>query len=94
MYTPQGFTVTTKNSIITFMHESDYNNYMDFVNNGLKVIRKKDTSYIFNDGSRFLYVPAHNGMNEVRVLTDRHNKQFKNEKYFKKHLQTIAVYSK
>lgn len=86
----QEFTVKTKNSIITFMHESDYNMYMDFVNNGLKVIRKKDNSYYFNDGSRFLDMPAQNGLNAVRVLTDRHNKQFRNERYFKKYLQAIG----
>ena len=88
------FTVKTKKTIIIFMNESDYNIYMDFVNNGLKVIRKKDNSYFFNDGSRFLDMPARNGLNAVRVLTDRKNQQFKNERYFKKYLQAIEDYTK
>ena len=83
------YTVKTKKSIIIFMHESDYNMYMDFINNGLKVVRKKDGSYFFNDGSRFL----DNKLHAVRVLTDRKNQQFRNERYFKKYLQAIEEYT-
>ena len=90
----QTFTITTKKSIMTFMHESDYNTYMDFINNGLKVVRKAYNTYHFNDGSRFLDMPARNGLNAVRVLMDRHNRQFKNEKYFKKHLKAITESNK
>ena len=88
------FTVKTKKTIIIFMNESDYNMYMDFVNNGLKVIKKKDNSYFFNDGSQFLNIPARNGLNAVRILTDRRNQKFKNERYFKKYLQAIEDYTK
>ena len=88
------FTVKTKKTIIIFMNESDYDIYMDFVNNGLKVIRKKNNSYFFNDGSQFLNIPARNGLNAVRILTDRRNQKFKNERYFKKYLQAIEDYTK
>lgn len=88
----QVFTVQTKKSTITFYNEANYKNYIDYLQNGLKIIRKSGYSYYFNDGSRFLDVPAQNGLNAVRVLIDRNNHQFKNERYFKKHLQAIANY--
>ena len=88
----QGFTVQTKNSTITFYNETNYKNYLDYLQNGLKIIRKSGYSYHFNDGSRFLNMPSQNGLNQVRILRDRNNKQFKNERYFRKHLQLICNY--
>lgn len=90
----QEYKIETKKYIIKFYDKEAYSVYLDFINNGLKVVRKAYNTYHFNDGSRFLDVPAMNGLKAVRVLTDRHNKQFRNERYFKKYLQAIAVYNK
>lgn len=52
---------------IHFAHEIDADNYTDYINNGLKLIKALGKTYYFNNGSRLINVSM--GDNNRYVLT-------------------------
>jgi hypothetical protein len=83
------FKVTTSKTTIVFAHKEDYINYLDYINNGLRVVRKLNNTYYFNNGSRLIDAPARNLIPTTRVLITRTNERYTNEKYLRKYLQAI-----
>lgn len=76
------YELITNKTKLYFMNESDYNNYKDYLNNGLKCISKKGSTYIFNNGDRLLKL-------DTTCILYRSNKKLTNIKYYKKHLAII-----
>ena len=62
------FRVNTKNGYKLFAHEEDANNYKDFLENGLKVVRRSCGGWLFNDGSILFDVTMKGSVNKKYAL--------------------------
>lgn len=81
------YEVVDKNRRIFFANRVDADNYMDFMNNGLKVIRKQGRTHYFNNGDRLIDV----GYNDKKayILVTRTGRRITSLNYQKKHLAVI-----
>ena len=61
------YIVKDGNKEIHFAHKIDADNYTDYINNGLKLIKASSKTYYFNNGSRLIDVSM--GDNNKYVLT-------------------------
>lgn len=73
--------------IICFVNQVDANNYIDYLKNGLKVIRIDNRTYYFNNGDHLIDVTM-NGTFKKYVLRSG-NKTVISEKLQRKHIQVI-----
>ena len=69
-----------------FMAERDYLNYVDYMENGLKVVRKEFRATYFNDGAILTDVSL-KGESPKRYVLHKDNKTFKDPKYTKKYVE-------
>lgn len=80
--------VKDKNRTIYFSRQADADNYNDYLQNGLKVIRTDGRTYHFNNGDRLINVSMHGEQKQRYVLHTR-NRTITSEKLQKKHIQAI-----
>lgn len=85
----KGYTIQAGKSTITFFNKSDYLHFKDFLENGLKAIRKESRTTYFNDGSRLIDVSMSAETKKRYVLRDRHNKTLTAERYIKKYVSAM-----
>lgn len=70
-----------------FMREEDYLNYLDYMENGLKMIHTNGArGFVFNDGSRLTDVSFNNEFPRRYVL-HKDTKTFKDAKFIKKYVE-------
>ena len=82
------FEVKDRNKTIYFTRQSDADNYNDYLQNGLKVIRTDYRTYYFNNGDRLIDVSMQ-GENKRYVLISG-NRRITSEKLQRKHIQAIS----
>lgn len=75
--------------IIYFVYQKDADNYIDYLKNGLKVVRIDNRTYYFNNGDRLIDVTM-NGAFEKKYILHSGNRTIKSEKLQHKHIQVIA----
>ena len=71
---------------IYFTHRADADNYNDYLQNGLKVIRTDRRTYHFNNGDRLIDVSTQ-GEQKKRYVLHTRNRTITSEKLQKKHIQ-------
>lgn len=81
------YEVKDKNKIIYFTNKTDADNYNDYLENGLKVIRTQSRTYYFNNGDRLFDVSISNGKNYV--LKTRTGRTVTSKKLQRKYLEVI-----
>ena len=81
--------IKDKNKTIYFTRQSDADNYNDYLQNGLKVIRTDNRTYYFNNGDRLIDVSMH-GEQKKRYVLHSGNGTITSEKLQRKHIQTIS----
>ena len=81
--------VKDKNITIYFAHQKDANNYIDYLKNGLKVIRASNREYRFNNGDIMYDVSMKNDKIKRYVLHSG-NRRITSEKLQKKHIEAIS----
>ncbi len=74
---------------IYFAHQSDADNYNDYLKNGLKVIRQDGKTYFFNNGDRLINVSMQ-GEKVQRYILHQGNRTIASPKLQKKHIQAIT----
>ena len=83
------FEVKDGTKTIYFSRKSDADNYNDYLQNGLKVIRTDSRTYYFNNGDRLIDVSMQDEQKKRYVLRSRH-RTITSEKLQKKHIQAIS----
>ena len=81
------YEVKDKNKIIYFTNKTGADNYNDYLENGLKVIRTQGKNYYFNNGDRLFDVSISYEKNYV--LKTRTGRTVTNKKLQRKHLEVI-----
>lgn len=81
------YEVVNKNRRIFFSNRTDADNYKDFMNNGLKVIRKQGRTHYFNNGDRLIDVSYND--KKAYVLVTHTGRRITSVRYQKKHLAVI-----
>ena len=71
-----------------FVSDRDYYNYLDYMENGLKIVRQENRATYFNDGSLLTDVSLQ-GETPKRYVLHRNNKTFKDRKYMKKYIELV-----
>jgi hypothetical protein len=82
--------IKDRNRIISFVHQIDADNYKDYLENGLKVIRKDSKTYYFNNGDRLINVSLQSEEKQRYVLLTK-NRTITSEKLQKKYIQAITL---
>ena len=81
--------VREKNIIHYFSRQADADNYKDYLKNGLKVIRKDNRTFYFNNGDRLINVSMQ-GETKQRYVLHRHDgRKATNEKLLKKYIEAL-----
>lgn len=62
------YEVKDKNKTYLFSNKTDADNYIDYLQHGLKCISQKDRTYCFNNGARLIDVSLYGTNNEKFVL--------------------------
>lgn len=83
------FEIKHNNTIHYFCKKVDADMFCDYLNNGLKVIKKDEKSYLFNDGSRLTDVSLPNETPARYVLTTRNRRTIFSHRYMKKYLTIL-----
>lgn len=81
------YEVVDKNRRIFFTNKTDADNYTDFINNGLKVIRKQGRTNYFNNGDRLIDVSYND--KKAYVLVTHTGRRITSVRYQKKHIAVI-----
>lgn len=82
--------VKDRNKTIWFSRQEDADNYTDYLKNGLKVIRKDNRTFYFNNGDRLINISIQGETKQRYVLHYRNGRTAASEKLQKKHIQAIA----
>lgn len=82
------FRVETKTGYKIFAHEEDATNYIDFLENGLRIVRKSCGGWLFNDGSILLDVSIKGTPNKIYRLKQE-NRLIKSERLLKKYIAVL-----
>lgn len=83
------YPVKDKNKTIYFLNKVDADNYIDYLQSGLKVIKKSGKTYHFNNGDSLINVTFDNESPKKYVLVTRCNRRIISEKLQKKHITAI-----
>ena len=83
------FEVKDGNKTIYFTRQADADNYNDYLQNGLKVIKTNNRTHYFNNGDRLIDVSMQDEQKKRYVLRSRH-RTITSEKLQKKHIQAIS----
>lgn len=75
---------------IYFTHQADAENYNDYLQNGLKIIRVDNRSYYFNNGDHLIDVSMNGATKKKYILHSKH-RTITSEKLQKKHIQAIQA---
>lgn len=78
------------NKTIYFTRQEDAKNYNNYLKNGLKVIRKDNKTFYFNNGDRLINVSMQGEIKQRYVLLYHNGRTTTSEKLQKKHIQAIA----
>lgn len=89
-----GYIIQSEKSKITFFNKSDYLHFKDFLENGLKVIRKDGRTIYFNDGSKLIDVSIPTENEKRYILCDRRHKTMTAERYIKKYISVMQKQNK
>ncbi len=74
------FRIDTQNGYKLFVKEEDANNYKDFLENGLKIVRKCCGGWLFNDGSILFDISS----------LKQGNKNIKSEKLLRRYIEVLV----
>ena len=83
------FRVDTQNGYKLFVKEEDANNYKDFLENGLKIVRKCCGGWLFNDGS-ILFDISIPGTKKKTYSLKQGNKNIKSEKLLRRYIEVLV----
>ena len=78
------------NKTIWFADQKDADGYTDYLQNGLKVIRKDGRTFYFNNGDTLIDISLPAEENKRYILHYRNGKKATCEKLQKRHIQAIA----
>ena len=81
--------VREKNIIHYFSRQEDADNYNDYLQNGLKVIRKDNRIFYFNNGDRLIDVSLPAEVKKRYVLHRHDGRKATNEKLLKKYIEAL-----
>lgn len=70
-----------------FSRQEDADNYINYLKNGLKVIRKDNRTFYFNNGDRLINVSMQGETKQRYVLHYHNGRTTTSEKLQKKHIQ-------
>ena len=73
-----------------FANQADADNYNDYLQNGLKVIRTDGKTYHFNNGERLIDVSMQGEQKKRYVLHSGH-RTITSEKLQRKHIKAISI---
>lgn len=79
-----------RNKIIYFSRKADADNYNDYLQNGLKVIRTGNRTYYFNNGDCLIDVSMQ-GKQGKRYVLHSGNRTITSERLQRKHIQAIGI---
>lgn len=77
------------NKTIYFSRKSDADNYNDYLENGLKIIRTDRRTYYFNNGDRLIDVSMQ-GEQKKRYVLHSGDRTITSERLQRKHIQAIS----
>lgn len=83
------FRIIDKDKIIYFTYQKDADNYLDFMKNGLKIIRVSGRTYYFNNGDRLTNVSLRGEKEQRYVLHTRTSRTVKSERLQRKHVECV-----
>ena len=83
------FRIIDKDKIIYFTYKKDADNYLDFMTNGLKIIRVSGRTYYFNNGDRLTNVSLRGEKEQRYVLHTRTSRTVKSERLQRKHIECV-----
>lgn len=85
------YKVTHGNKTVYFCKKEDAENYKDFLENGLKIVRKSCGGWLFNDGA-VLFDVTMIGDTDKKYSLKKGNKTYNALKYQKKYIQVLENY--
>jgi hypothetical protein len=71
-----------------FVSDRDYYNYLDYMENGLKIVRQENRATYFNDGSLLTDISLKDETPKRYVL-HKNNRTFKDMKYMKQYVELV-----
>ena len=83
------FRIIDKDKIIYFTYQKDADNYLDFMKNGLKIIRVSGRTYYFNNGDKLINVSLRGEKEQRYVLHTRTSRTVKSERLQRKHVECV-----
>lgn len=83
------YEVKDKNKILLFNSKKDADNYINYLQHGLKCVAKKDRIYCFNNGARLIDVSLYGTNNEKFVLHCNDGRTATNKKFIKKYIECL-----
>lgn len=83
------YKVKDKNKTLLFSNKTDADNYIDYLQHGLKCISQKDRTYCFNNGARLIDVSLYRTNNEKFVLHCNDGRTATNKKFIKKYIECL-----
>lgn len=84
------FRVDTKNGYKIFAQEDDANNYKDFLENGLKIVRRSCGGWLFNDGSILFEIKVR-GCIDKKYFLKKDNRDITSERLYKKYVEVLKM---
>lgn len=71
-----------------FAHGQDYKNYLDYIENGLKIVRRSGNTYYFNNGA-IVHMVKDLAENTFKPVLHLRNKTIRNGKQLTKYTELI-----
>jgi hypothetical protein len=83
------YEVKDKNKTYLFSNKTDADNYIDYLQHGLKCISQKDRTYCFNNGARLIDVSLY-GTNNEKFVLHYNNKCIVSKTLQKKYIKVLG----
>ena len=89
-YTGDKKPIEYKGITYIFFNQERERNFIDFIENGLKLIKKENKIYTFNNGCRLVDISINDGQPARYILHDEiGSKTYEAERYLKKYIALI-----
>lgn len=72
-----------------FTHEQDYKNYLDYMENGLKIVRRNGNTYYFNNGAIVYMIEIIAENNALKPVLHLNNRTIRTGSQLKKYQELI-----
>lgn len=75
-----------------FTHKQDYKNYLDYMENSLKIVRRNGNTYYFNNGAIVYMIPIIAESNALKPILHINNRTIRNGNQLKKYMELIKKF--